>query len=204
VPGWIKNTLFGVVLICAMIIGMRVYLELDARVPADNSLPETGQLRSAPDKLPEFSLHDVSGRERKISEWAGEPLLINFWATWCAPCRREIPLLQNLHAQKSIHGIQVIGIAIDRLSDVETFVAEYGVTYPNLVGEADAMQVSSLFGMDSLGLPFSVLSGSNGEILTVHVGEINAEQITKLVAVSTAYAAGTTSLTAAQSRLGEL
>lgn len=187
-----------------MIIGVRVYLELDARIPVESSLPETGQLRGAPDELPEFSLHDVSGSERQISEWAGQPLLINFWATWCAPCRREIPLLQNLHAQKSIHGIQVIGIAIDRLSDVEIFIAEYGVTYPNLVGEADAMQVSSLFGMDNLGLPFSVLSGSKGEILTVHVGEIDAGQITKMVAVSKAHAAGTTSLGSARSKLGEL
>jgi thiol-disulfide isomerase/thioredoxin len=201
---WIRNTLFGVVLVCSTLIGMGVYLELQDRATTDAGLPKAGQLRGAPEDLPEFSLHDVSGKMRSISEWSGQPLLINFWATWCAPCRREIPLLQDLHTRKSISGIQVVGIAIDRQSDVEIFLAEYGVNYPNLVGEADAMKVSSLFGLDTLGLPFSVLSGANGKILTVHVGEIDAQQLSALIAISQAYEAGQLSLLAARDKLADI
>ena len=190
-------------MLCSMIIGMRVYLELDARAP-DGSLPATGQFRNAPEELPEFSLPDVAGETRQISEWSGQPLLINFWATWCAPCRREIPLLQDLHTRESITGIQVIGIAIDRRSDVERFLAEYGVNYPNLVGEAEAMQVSSLFGLEGLGLPFSALSGADRKILTVHIGEIDSDQLAELVMVSQAYEAGSLSLNAARRQLRKL
>jgi len=183
---------------------MRVYLELQARATHDDGLPEAGQLSGAPENLPAFSLHDVSGQMRDIDEWSGQPLLINFWATWCAPCRREIPLLQELHARKSISGIQVVGIAIDRQNDVELFLAEYGVTYPNLVGEADAMATSSLFGLEGLGLPFSVLSGADGKILTVHIGEIDADQMAGLIAISQAYEAGRLPLDAARRQLAEL
>lgn len=203
-PGWIKNTLFGVALLSCMIIGLRVYLELDARSSAETGLPAIGQLSGAPENLPDFSLSDINGEVREISEWADQPLLINFWATWCAPCRREIPLLQNLHAQKSIHNIQVIGIAIDQRSEVERFLAEYGVNYPNLVGEADAVQVSTLFGLDDLGLPFSVLTGADGKILTVHIGEIEAGQLNQLVAIAQAYARGTTPLATARRQLADL
>ncbi len=198
---WVRNTLFGVALICSAVLGMRLYLELQARATSDDGLPEAGQLRGAPENLPAFSLHDVAGNLRRIDEWSGQPLLINFWATWCAPCRREIPLLQDLHARESLSGIQVVGVAIDRQSDVELFLAEYGVTYPNLVGEADAMQVSSLFGLDGLGLPFSALSGGDGKILTVHIGEIDARQMTALVAISQAYENGQLSLVAARQKL---
>jgi len=183
---------------------MRLYLELQARATSNDGLPEAGQLSEAPENLPAFSLNDIAGKMRSIDEWSGQPLLINFWATWCAPCRREIPLLQELHTRESISGIQVIGIAIDRQNDVQTFLAEYGVTYPNLVGEADAMKVSSLFGLEGLGLPFSVLSGADGKILTVHIGEIDGNQLAALTAISQAYEAGELSLPVARRQLAGL
>jgi len=199
--GWIKNTLFAAVMLCAAIIGMSVYLELDTRSHANNGLPQTGQVSGAPEQLPEFILNDLGGEPRNIREWSG-PLLINFWATWCAPCRREIPLLQTLHEDKA--GIQVIGVAIDRLPDVESFVGEYGVTYPNLVGQEDAMQVSDLFGLSGLGLPFSVLTAADRSVLTVHVGEIDAGQLAEMVGIAKSYEAGGMTLAAAREQLAEI
>ncbi len=196
--------MLGIIMVCSAIIGLRVYLEINSPPQIDQSLPPTGQYQSAPDELPAFSLNDLEEQSRNISEWSDQPLLINFWATWCAPCRREIPLLQQLHVEKNIHGIQVIGIAIDRLDDVGLFLAEYGVTYPNLVGEADAIEVSSLFGLDGLGLPFSVLSGADGKVLTVHIGEIDGGQLAELVAILRAYENNRLSLKKARSRLAGL
>jgi len=200
-PAWIRNLLFAVVMACAAIIGARVYLDLVSDTETERPLAATN---SALGVLPEFTLNDLYGEPRDIREWAGQPLLINFWATWCAPCRREIPLLQQLHTEKRSTGIQVIGIAIDRLSDVETFTGEFGVSYPNLVGEADAMQVSGLFGLDGLGLPFTVLAAADGNVLDIHLGEIEADQLREMISIMQAYESGNTDLDTARTRLGEI
>ena len=205
-PRWIQNSLLALVMLCAMIVGMRVYLELDARQTQvreyEESLPQTGQAGGTPERLPHFVMDDVWGEPRNIHEWSGQPLLINFWATWCAPCRREIPLLEALHKEQS--GIQVIGIAVDNQSEVATFVGEFGVSYPNLVGETDALAVSGLFGVDNPGLPFTVLTGADGSVLTVHIGEIDAAQLSKIASISAAYESGALDKAAARAELAKI
>lgn len=197
---WLRNSLIGIALISCAIIGARVYLELNQ----PDVLTLGGPVEAAPLDLPEFGLNDLYGTPRTISEWDGQPLLINFWATWCAPCRREIPLLQTLHTEQPVTGIQVLGVAIDRQSDVEAFVGEFGVAYPNLVGQEDAMAVSGLFGLEGLGLPFTVLSATDRKILTVHIGEIQAAEVAEFVRVTKAYDAGALSLSAARAELARL
>jgi thiol-disulfide isomerase/thioredoxin len=200
-PAWIRRSLYGVMLLCCMTIGARVYIDFVApAVPQDADTLAV----SAPERLPEFTLNDVWGEAHSISEWSGQPLLINFWATWCAPCRREMPLFQTLHTEQLISGIQVVGIAIDRQPDVQTYIAEAGISYPILSGEADAMAVSDLFGLDGLGLPFSVLVASDGTILTVHIGEIVRAQLAEMVAVSKAFEAGELQTEQARLQLAEL
>ena len=200
-PVWIRRSLYAVMLLCCMTIGARVYIDFVApAVPQDADMPAV----SAPERLPEFTLNDVWGEAHSISEWSGQPLLINFWATWCAPCRREMPLFQTLHTEQSISGIQVVGIAIDRQPDVQTYIAEAGISYPILSGEVDAMAVSDLFGLDGLGLPFSVLVASDGTILTVHIGEIVRAQLAEMVAISKAVEAGELQTEQARLQLAEL
>ncbi|MEE4185345.1 MAG: TlpA disulfide reductase family protein [Gammaproteobacteria bacterium] len=196
-PKWIRIALLACVLVSCTVIGARFYLELSRPPPA----VATGQVSGTPEQLPDFTLNDVYGEPRAISEWSGEPLLLNFWATWCAPCRREIPLLQALHTSGEL---RVVGVAIDRQADVETFIAEFGVAYPNLVGQEDAMRVSDLFGLNGLGLPFSVLAGGDGAVLTVHIGELDAGQLEELVRTSRDYTAGRTDLAGARQRLSAL
>ncbi|GAG84719.1 unnamed protein product, partial [marine sediment metagenome] len=101
-------------------------------------------------------------------------------------CRREMPLLQALHDDQAAAGLTVIGIAIDRRPDVQSYIAEAGISYPILSGEIDAMAVSDLFGLEGLGLPFSVLVSSNGQILTVFIGEIELAELQEMIAISQA------------------
>jgi thiol-disulfide isomerase/thioredoxin len=174
------------------------------------SIDDSGRLIPQPDLtnaatvLPDFVLSDLNGVPRPISDWSGQPILINFWATWCAPCRREMPLLQKLHEEFGNDGLQVIGIAIDRAPDVSAFTIETGITYPILVGQEDAIEVTDGFGLDFLGLPFTVLVDQDGQILKIQLGELHADDLKLIVAVTAELRAGEIGVNAARQRLQAL
>ena len=129
-----------------------------------------------PATLPDFTLGDLTGTPRSIRSWPGKSMIVNFWATWCAPCRREIPLLRRLQQQHGGEGFQVVGVAVDIREDVAKFVQEIGIDYPVLVGEQDGLDAVNLFGQGSIGFPFTVFTDSQGRIVLFHLGEIHKEQ----------------------------
>jgi thiol-disulfide isomerase/thioredoxin len=152
-------------------------------------------------RLPEFSLQDLRGESRSISEWANKPLLINFWATWCAPCLREMPMLEALHQEREQTAFEVIGIAIDRKPDVEAFIAESGITYSILTGESDAMEAAQKFGPDFVALPFTVFASATGEVLLLHSGELHLARLQQVMAIMDALGAGQITTDQARTRL---
>ena len=158
-------------------------------------------LLEAPLAVPDVAFAAPDGTDRRLADWRGEVVVLNFWATWCAPCRREMPLLQALHNERDDTGLAIVGIAIDRREDVQSYIAEAGISYPILSGEADAMAVADLFGLDGLGLPFSVLVGADGSVLTVHVGEVTRDQLAEMVRISKSVAAGELQIDAAKRAL---
>ena len=123
-------------------------------------------------RLPDFSLPGLDEQPRSVSEWRGQSLLINFWATWCAPCRREIPLLNKLQNRYADRGVQVIGIAVDFMPEVQDYANNTPFDYPILVGQEEAMDLAASMGIEFIGLPFSVFTNSQGDIVKVHVGEL--------------------------------
>ncbi len=153
----------------------------------------------------EFSLNDIDGQTRQLSEWQGKGRLINFWATWCAPCRREIPLLKRT---QDVHGeddnIQVIGIAVDFQQDVEAYAEEAQFNYPILVGQEDAMAAAEDSGVDFLGLPFTMIVAPSGELLNTHVGEIMESHIDLILDVFRKLEDGRLDLADAREALDEL
>jgi thiol-disulfide isomerase/thioredoxin len=151
--------------------------------------------------LPEFFLDDLHGQSRSISEWADRPLLINFWATWCAPCLREMPMLQALQQERKDQPLEVIGIAIDRLNAVETFIKETSVTYPILVGQTEAMEAAEKFGPAFVALPFTVFTGPGGDVLYLHSGELHPEQLREILAITDQVTDGLITASEARERL---
>jgi thiol-disulfide isomerase/thioredoxin len=155
----------------------------------------------AVETLHDFTLHDLDDQPRSIMEWSGRSLVINFWATWCAPCRREMPLLQSLHDERNDGSLQVIGVALDNLEDVSRFVTETGVTYPILYGEQDAATAAESFGDNFIGLPFSAFVAPGGEILALWTGEVRADDLRRLVTEMDAVASGQRGVAEARARL---
>ena len=103
--------------------------------------------------------------------------MINFWATWCAPCRREIPLLKSLGAEWAARDIEVIGIAVDDPDKVQEFAGRLKIDYPVLIGDQDALDVAAKFGMDSPAFPFTVFTDRRGEVVALFVGELHRPQL---------------------------
>jgi thiol-disulfide isomerase/thioredoxin len=129
-----------------------------------------------PASLPAFSLKDLGGKLTPVASWSGKSLMINFWATWCAPCRREIPLLKTLAADWAARDVAVVGIAVDYPDKVRQFAAEFKIDYPLLVGEQDALDVAAGFGMASPAFPFTVFTDRRGEVVTLFLGELHRPQ----------------------------
>jgi thiol-disulfide isomerase/thioredoxin len=152
-------------------------------------------------RVPAFELQDLSGVRRGPSQWSGQALIINFWATWCAPCRKEMPLLQALHEERGGRGLAVVGIAIDEEDPVRTFVAETGITYPILLGEGDAMAVAESLHPGFTGLPLTVVAAAGGQILSLHEGELHGRDLARIVDVLDRLADGAVSVSAARQAL---
>lgn len=146
-----------------------------AQIPAE---PVGGPMPPGkiPDRLPRFSLGDRTGRATSIASFGTASLVINFWATWCAPCRREIPLLQSLHSEWAGRDVTVVGIAVDHRDKVLEFADRLNIAYPLLIGEQDALDVATTFGVDSPVFPFTVFTDRRGEVVTLFIGELHRPQ----------------------------
>ena len=132
-----------------------------------------------------FTLPDVTGTNHDFSEWDGKNRILNFWATWCAPCRREIPLLKAFQDAQGSNGFQVIGIAVDFPEPVAHYAEATEFNYPILVGEQDAMAIAESAGVEIPGLPLTMFVASDGEFLSAYVGELHQSQLDTVVDVMT-------------------
>lgn len=152
----------------------------------------------------QFELRDVTGELRQSSEWDGKGRLINFWATWCAPCRREIPLLIATQEKFAADNIQIIGIAVDFPDQVAAYAEEADFNYPILVGQEDAMAVAESSGIDFIGLPFTMVVSPDGDLIKTHIGEIVEDHIEKITTVLAQLERGELNLEGARNALKTL
>jgi thiol-disulfide isomerase/thioredoxin len=128
-----------------------------------------------PDTLPDIAFADRAGAVRRLSDWKGRPLLVNFWATWCAPCQQEIPLLERLSRERARNGLEVIGIAVDSRAAVLDYARRKGIGYPLLIGQQPGLRLIRSLGMQAV-FPFSVFVDARGRIVTLKIGILRAEQ----------------------------
>lgn len=131
--------------------------------------------------LPEFNLPDLSGRQHNISEWRGKVLVINFWATWCPPCRKEIPDFIALQEQYAAQGVQFIGIAIEDREPVAEYTAAGKINYPILLGGDNGITLARQLGNSVNAVPYTLVVDRQGQIIHRHPGELSKEQLVEII-----------------------
>jgi thiol-disulfide isomerase/thioredoxin len=157
-----------------------------ARIPVEVEAPPSPQpVRIEAVTHPEFALPDLEGTSRELSEWDGKYRLLNFWATWCAPCRREIPLLKAFQEQHGENDFQILGIAVDYPEQVASYAEEAQFNYPILVGQQDAMAVAESSGIEFIGMPFTMFVAKDGEYVGAYIGELHQSHLDDVVAILT-------------------
>jgi thiol-disulfide isomerase/thioredoxin len=147
----------------------------DSAVHPEVATPEPPMAKKIPDTLPDVTLADRAGKPTKLSSFGGRPLMVNFWATWCAPCRREIPLLNKIRMQRQAQNAEIVGVAVDFREEVLQFAAKVPIEYPLLIGEEDGLAAAEAFGM-GMAFPFSVFADSQNRILTIKIGELHEDE----------------------------
>ncbi|MBC7514702.1 MAG: TlpA family protein disulfide reductase [Herminiimonas sp.] len=129
-----------------------------------------------------MTLPDMKEQPQALAQWKGQALLVNFWATWCAPCVEEMPELSALHTELTGKSVHVIGIGIDSPSSLREFAAKVPVSYPLYVGGMGGSELTRQFGNQAGGLPFSVLISSDGQVRKTYLGRLNMQEVRRDIA----------------------
>ena len=129
----------------------------------------------------ESSFKDLDGKAQAMAQWRGKVMVVNFWATWCPPCRAEMPEFVKLQGKYREKGLIFIGIALDEKDKVQAFADEVGVNYPVLLGELEAVELSRKLGNRLGGLPFTVVIDRSGRIVTTEMGELGQAKLEPLI-----------------------
>jgi thiol-disulfide isomerase/thioredoxin len=197
-----KNFFAVITLIATATFGYFFYVGLEKETApiASQEIVST----PANNTIVDFSLPDLDGIDHQISEWDGKARLINFWATWCAPCRREIPLLKQTQTAHAKHDLQVIGIAVDFVDPVKAYAEEAEFNYPVLIGQEDAMAAAEATGIDFIGMPFTMIVAPDGQLIKTHIGEIHEDQMALIVETFEQMRSGKMDLASARSTLKAL
>lgn len=170
----------GIILALAVAAALLGGLAQTRRAPPPDRPPAVSPMAGQP--LPPLTLTDLEGRRHSLASYRGHRLLINFWASWCTPCLREMPTLDAAQRKFADQGAIVLGIAMDQPSRIRAYLARQPVSYPILLGSMETPSTSRQLGDEAEILPFSVLVGADGRIIDTHAGELSDETLGRWLA----------------------
>lgn len=119
------------------------------------------------------NLPNENGIGQALSQYKGKIIVLNFWATWCQPCREEMPELSQLHSENLNKNVVVLGVAIDEIGLVKAFTRETPVSYPLFAAEDEGMALGNDLGNDKGVLPYTVIIDANGKVVKTYFGRIS-------------------------------
>ena len=156
--------------VAGLALAMGAYFGWQPEVPADAAT------------LLALSLPDAAGKEQSIGQWRGKVVVVNFWATWCEPCREEMPEFMRAQTEFGARGLQFVGIAVDQADKVDTFAKELGLNYPTLIGGYGAVELSKTLGNRLAALPFTIIIDRQGRVVHTQLGPLKSDQLRSIVA----------------------
>lgn len=151
------------------------------------ALAQTPQVPAVPSSTALFAatLTGLDGQPQALAQWQGKPLIVNFWARWCGPCRIEIPELIKLRQQYQAKGLEVLGIGIeDQTESVRDFAKAYEMDYPVLIGKDKGLELMRTLGNTKMGLPFTVAIDRTGKLVVIKMGTIKGDELAAAAAAA--------------------
>ena len=170
---WVRWGLALAVAIVALGIGVHIALR-------GLTWPGAEERRAA-DALLAIELPDEKGTIQRMDRFRGRVLVVNFWATWCVPCREEMPQFMKAQAEQGGRGLQFVGIAVDQPDKVGQFVNELGLNYPTMVGGMGAIELSRDLGNKLMALPFTIIVDRTGRVAHTQLGPLPADKLHAIV-----------------------
>lgn len=175
---WGRNILLA---LTALIVLGTGYLVFQGQQARDRI---TAKDAGAVEELLSLSLEDAGGGRQALRQWQGRLLVVNFWATWCPPCLKEMPGFSRLQGRLSGKGVQFVGIGIDSADKIREFARTVPISYPLLVAPADTLNLARKFGNHSDGLPYTVVLDPKGRVLATRLGAWSETDLEKFLAES--------------------
>ena len=160
-------------------------LATGAGVFAYRAMLSEGSITEAVAELMRMRFPDVSGQDQSLAQWRDSVLVVNFWATWCVPCREEVPMLLRVHAKHASDRVQFVGISVDSVDKVRQFAIDYRISYPLVIGGTEVIDLTRRLGNTVAGLPFTVVLGRSGRLVKAHLGGISEGELESAISLAT-------------------
>ncbi len=156
------------------------YMQQDER-QLPPMMPDEARKQAIGKPRPDYSLKDTEGNIVKAADFDGKVVLVNFWATWCPPCKKEMPAFIELQDEYAAQGFQIVGIALDDEDSVRDFADTLGVNYPVMAAEYAGIELSRQYGNHIGALPFTAILGKDGRIAMIKMGELTKQQVEEAI-----------------------
>ena len=163
--------------LAAAAAGMYTARQQAATAPSAAPATATQAQHAALNTLLGLELADTNGARQPLAQWKGKILVLNFWATWCPPCRKEIPAFSAMSGKYRDKGVQFVGISIDTPTNVRDFQREHRVGYPLLIAETEGSDLMRQLGNSRMGLPYTVVIDRSGSIVMTRLGNVPEAQL---------------------------
>ena len=164
----------------ALALAAGLFIVLESRSVSNSTKSDQQLVQITPKAITDlFStrLPDTNGKQRLLADWRGKILVVNFWATWCQPCREEMPAFSRLSEKYTANNVQFVGIALDNAANVAEFSKKIPVSYPLLIAETEGGELIRQLGNPQLGLPYTLIIGGTGDVSLTRLGKLSETQL---------------------------